>query len=300
MSNAQSDQPYSLRELQTPVSVPPRHVVSLVPALTESLFDLQLGGCLVGITDQCIYSGERVKSLPRFGPPWQPDLQKIVALKPDLVLADILINRQEDIDALQREGISVWVTGAKSVQEGINLLWEIMSVFDEPAMLERARWIERLMDWTASVVPEARRPRVFAPLDRNPWITFTRETYPHDVLRICGGDNVFADWSGETEADDCAAADCGRRPILDRSCYPAVTSADIIATQPEIILLPATFGMFDDSTVRELQAWDTPAARTNRIIFIDDTLLTWPGTRVAHALTELPPLLSGVEGGSRV
>ena len=78
----------------------PRRVVSLVPSVTGSLFDLQLGHCLAGVTDFCVYPPAGVAGLPKVGGTKNPDVARILALQPDLVIANQEENRREDVAAL--------------------------------------------------------------------------------------------------------------------------------------------------------------------------------------------------------
>ena len=95
----------------------PRRVVSLVPSLTESLFELGVGDTVVGVTDYCIHPAERLAGLPRLGGPKNPDIAAIAALQPDLVLANWEENTRQAVEALER-GVPVWVTLPLSVPRG--------------------------------------------------------------------------------------------------------------------------------------------------------------------------------------
>jgi ABC-type Fe3+-hydroxamate transport system substrate-binding protein len=260
-----------------PFNEPPQRVVSLVPSLTESLFELNLGERVVGITDYCIYPAEALVDIPRVGGPKTPDLDAIIELKPDVVLMDRDENRLADAEKLTAAGVTVWATHPKTVQEALNLLWDIMYAFDEPAMVERVRWIERQRDWTDGVARENQPVKVFAPIWYAPWMTFNQDTYAHDILRICGGINVFAQ-----EADR----------------FPRITIEAIMAAQPEVILLPDEPFVFGEAHVAEVATWDIPAAHNQRIHLVDGTLLTWHGTRIARALNELPALLASEDRDS--
>jgi len=290
-------EPFSeVYDLHSPVESPPERVVSLVPSLTESLFDLQLGDRVVGVTDYCIYPEEGVKNLPKVGGTKNPNISRIVELQPDLVLMNREENRREDAAALEAAGLTVWATDPRTVQAAINILWEIMYIFDEPQMSERVRWIERQMDWTRGAAQENEPVRVFVPIWYDPWMTFNRETYIHDLLRICGGKNVFAD-----RARRCPlSADLGMAESAkdtDNTAgrdtrYPRITTDEITAAQPEVVLLPSEPFAFTDEHVQMIAALDIPAAHHSRIHLVDGTLLTWHGTRIAYALSEIPPLLA--------
>ncbi len=249
--------------IESPVDHPPQRVVSLVPSLTEALFDLDLGERLVAVTDDCIHPADRVQGLPRVGPPYNPDLARIIDMQPDLVLLNDEENRPQDAGALQDAAIPIWVTGPRTVFDALNVLWNLMDIFDHPVMIPRVREIERAYDYTLGAARAQTPTRVFAPLGRDPWWTFNAGTYPHDLLRVCGAENVFA---GKEER------------------YPQVTLEEIAAAQPEIILLPGAPYPFSEP---DADLFDLPH---ERIFVIDGTLLTWHGTRAAYALRDLPGL----------
>ncbi len=253
--------------IESPVERPPQRVVSLVPALTESLFDLDLGSRLVAITDDCIYPANRVQSLPRVGRASAPDLDRIIELQPDLVLLHEDMNRRADADTLRAASVPIWIVGPRSVFETLNLLWAIMNIFDHPLMIPRVREIERAYDYTAAVSRTQIPVRVFVPFARDPWVTFNADTYANDVLRVCGAENIFA-------------AQTNRRPLI--------TLEQVVDAQPEVVLLPAE--TFFEGEAASLHALDIPAAHQEHIYLIDGTLLTWAGTRVAYALRDLPAL----------
>lgn len=284
-------------QMDEPVSEPPQRVVSLVPSVTESLFDLNLGSRLVAVTDYCIYPAEGVAKLPKIGGTKNPDIERIIALRPDLVIANAEENRREDIEALKAAGLAVWVTFPKTVRDAFNLLWNIMHVFDDGTMIERIRSIEWVADWLERMSEARETPcRVFVPIWLDPLMTFNADTYAHDLLRLCGGTNVFAERErkyplkadlGEAEA---YPADDPRIAGRDTR-YPRVTMEEVEAAQPDIILLPSEPFRFTEAHIPLFAALDVPAARNQRIILVDGSLLTWHGTRIGHALNTLPGLM---------
>src|SRR5687768_4543344 len=109
---------------------PPETVVSLVPSVTESLFELGMGRRVTGVTDYCTRPAGAVHYLTRVGGTKTPDVGRIIELKPDLVIANHEENRRKDVEALVESGLQVWVTYPRTVAETFNLLWQIMSVLE--------------------------------------------------------------------------------------------------------------------------------------------------------------------------
>ncbi len=284
-------------EMEAPTGAPPQRVVSLVPSVTESLFELGVGDRLIAITDYCTFPEEEVAKLPRIGGTKNPDIPRIVEMQPDLVILNQEENRREDAEALQAAGIPIWVTFPRTVRDAFNLMWSIMDVFDSAAMIERVRAMEWTCDWLERI--EHDPPcRVFAPIWYDPLMTFNADTFAHDLLRVCGGVNVFADRERQFpltadlgEADPLPADD--PRVAGRDTRYPRVTLEEVEAAQPDLILLPSEPYPFLERHTLIFSALDVPAAREDRIRLIDGSLLTWHGTRVGRALSILPSLLCG-------
>lgn len=286
-------------QMDAPVDRPPQRVVSLVPSVTETLFDLGLGNRLVAITDYCVYPAVGVARLPRIGGTKNPDVARIIDLRPDLVIANQEENRKEDVEALQAAGIPVWVTFPRTVADTFNLLWNIMDVFDAPAMVPRVRLIEQTMDWIWRISEkrvEDQERRVFVPIWLDPLMTFNGDTYASDLLRICGAVNVFA----ERERHYPLQADLGNAEplppddarLVGRDVrYPRVSIEEVVAVQPDTILLPSEPYPFNAEHIQLFSQLDIPAAKNKRIMLVDGSLLTWHGTRIAYALNTLPDLL---------
>lgn len=281
-------------------SGPPQRVVSLVPSMTESLFDLGAGQYIVGVTDFCRPPAECESRLRRVGGTRSPDLGAILSLKPDLVIANKEENSRGAVERLEAAGLKVWVTFPRSIDELLSLLWALVRLFHVPASGSRIRHLEVTLEWERRASAQRRPVRVFAPIWQGEtdggqtwWMTFNRETYAHDVLVHCGGENVFADRPRRYPLQ----ADLGLAPPEDPgerdTRYPRVTAAEVIRASPELILLPDepyAFGEAEAAVIRDRLA-ETPAVRDGRVLCMDGTLLTWHGTRLARALAELPAIL---------
>jgi ABC-type Fe3+-hydroxamate transport system substrate-binding protein len=249
------------------VSGEPRRIVSLVPSLTEALFSLGFGDRLVGVTDWCVHPAAGVAALPKLGGTKNPDLARIRALKPDLVIANREENRRRHVEQLEAAGIRVWVTYPRSVVDGVQLLREVAGLGAEPGA------VERVVEPAEAALQRALRERplhpvrVFCPIWRDPWMSVGGDTYAHDLIRLCGGHNVF----GERE---------GRR-------YPTVSLEEVVEAQPEVVLLPDEPYAFASRDAHELGRLAIPAAREGRIALLDGTLISWYGPRIPRAIQTL-------------
>lgn len=250
----------------------PERIVSLVPSLSEALFALGLGARVVGVTDWCVHPADAVAPLPKVGGTKNPDLAAIRALGPELVIANREENKRQDVERLEALGIPVWVTYPRSVADGVALLRELAEAGDaKRGLREIVEPVERALARAAAARP-ARGVRVFCPIWKAPWMAVGGDTYAHDLIALCGGENVFADHG-------------------DRR-YPIVHDADIVAAGPEVVLLPDEPYAFGPADAAELARFPIPAARSGRIHCIDGTLVSWYGPRIARALDTLRPMLA--------
>jgi len=250
---------------------PAQRIVSLVPSLTEALFALGRGEALVGVTRYCTEPAGEVERIERVGGTKNPDLERISVLQPDLVVVNAEENRKEDFDALARVGMSVFVSFSHRVRDVPALLERLGALTGGLAAAGRlANDLNATLD--AMELPHTfRRPRVFCPIWKNPWMGFNRDTYADDMLWSAGGDNVCRDHT-------------------DR--YPTVTLEGIAATAPEVILLPDEPYVFREKDLPSLGSLTgTPAYRTQQIHFIDGKALSWYGPRSSRALRDLRRLL---------
>ena len=291
---------YSHRQ-DTPIDYPAKTIVSLVPSITESLFDLQLHDRLIGRTQYCIYPEKQVEQIEVIGGTKNPNVARIIELAPELVIANYEENSPRDVEKLREAGIPVWVTFPKTVQDVFNLLWNIMYLFDQTVMAPRIRVIEKTYDWVNGIAlqNEETAPKVFVPIWHDPWMTFNADTYMHDLIRVCGGQNIFAERERRFPLDaDLGKAepypdDDPRVQQLDRR-YPRVTLAEVESHQPDIILLPSEPFQFTPEHIGIFASLDIPAAKNNRIHRVNGSYLSWHGTRVAYALNDIPELINPI------
>ena len=259
----------------TAVAAPaePRRIVSLVPSLTELVFALGLGEALAGCTIFCTQPPEGVAGKTRVGGEKDPKLEAIRDLGADLVLANIEENRREDVEALRGAGIPVYVVYPRTVEAGIDVAAELGEVLGAPA--PGRALAARLRDDLARVRASRagrRRARVFCPIWRRPYMTVSADTYVHDMLRECGGENVFGS--------------AARR-------YPEVTLEEVAAAAPEVVLLPDEPYRFRPVHREDFAPFPAmPAVRDGRLPLVDGKLLSWYGPRIADALRVLPALLT--------
>ncbi|MFK0171315.1 helical backbone metal receptor [Streptomyces sp. NPDC090306] len=186
-------------------------VVCLVPSLTEALA-VSLPGVLVGATDWCSHPAGL--DVIRVGGTKNPDVARIVALAPDLVVANEEENRVPDLAALRAAGLGVLVTEVRDVPQAFRELARVLEACGAPV---RPRWLDEAQDAWAALSPPSRRVTAVVPVWRRPWMVLGRDTFAGDVLARLGVDHLY---TGHTER------------------YPRVTAEELRAAAPDVVVLP--------------------------------------------------------------
>jgi iron complex transport system substrate-binding protein len=246
-----------------------RRIVSLVPALTEMLFALGAGPRVVAVSSYDEFPPE-VKSLPRVGALLDPDMERILALRPDLV---VVYGSQTDLQAqLARAGIRAFNYRHAGLAGVFNTLKELGTAVGRSGEGDRlAREIRGRLDAIQERVRGRPRPRTLLVFERDP--ASLRGVYVsggvgflHDMLEIAGGVNVFADMARE-------------------SVQPSVET--MLARAPDVILEVRVNGLLAPADVTEAKrVWSAlasvPAVQHGRIQILDGDHLVVPGPRVVQ------------------
>ncbi|MET9660840.1 helical backbone metal receptor [Streptomyces sp. NPDC006510] len=162
-------------------------VVSLVPSLTEAVA-VTAPGLLVGATDWCTHPAGL--DVARIGGTKNPDVAAILALRPDLVVANEEENREPDLAALRAAGAEVLVTEVRTLDQSFQ---ELDRLLVTACGLTRPRWLDEAeAAWAALPSPRAPR-RAVVPVWRRPWMVLGRDTFAGDLLARLGVENVYAD-----------------------------------------------------------------------------------------------------------
>lgn len=247
-------------------------IVSLCPSLTELVFDLGRGEDLVGITDYCIHPADRVGAIEKVGGTKNPLVERIAALKPDVVLFNEEENRREDEEALSKAGVSCLTTFPRDCADTAEMVRTIASALEREDEGERIATDIELR--TARVRAEAsgKSPVTWAYLIwRKPWMAVNGDTFAHALLAQAGGLNVFAD---ETER------------------YPTIDEAALRAANPDVLLLCTEPFPFKEKHIAELA--EVTGLDPSRIRIADGEYLSWHGSRTPDGIDYAARLLDEV------
>ena len=159
--------------------------MSIVPSLTETVA-VSAPGLLVAATDWCTHPVDL--DVPRVRGTKNPDVDRIVALAPDLVLANAEENRQVDLDRLRAAGVPVYVTDVRTVDGAFASLGRMLAACG----LDRPAWLDRAEAAWAGAAPLHPRRRAAVPIWRRPWMAIGSDTFTGAVLHRLRVDNVLA------------------------------------------------------------------------------------------------------------
>jgi iron complex transport system substrate-binding protein len=263
---------------QVTEAAPARRLLSLAPNLTELVYAAGAGKHLVGVVAYSDYP-VAAQRLPLIGDAFRLDFERVMALQPDLVLAWGSGTPRENVERLRELGLRV----------------EPLSVdhLDEIPLA-----LEKIGDWagTAAVArPEAMRfraalatrrhglaqhrgvpPRVFIQIGRNPYYTVNDRHLIGEVVKLCGGHNVFGALS---------------------QLAPVVGEEDIVATRPEVILI-LDDGRDGGASAKAWQRWrQLPAVRAGHVYTVDSNTLARATPRVLGGIATVCAKLQGLNGG---
>jgi iron complex transport system substrate-binding protein len=249
------------------IAFPPRRIISLAPSVTEVLFALGLGDRVIAVTSYCDFPLE-AKTKEKVGDTLSPNPERLIALKPDLVIITTASQLEKLMQQLGELNIPIYVTNPRTVRE---VIASIRKIGDATGTTEKAG--EIAIDMELRIADVERRVnalpkvRVLYVLQTAPLITAGRNTFINDLINLAGGQSI----SGSETAD-----------------YPQLSRETAIARVPEVIVAPETHGteLVKEEDVRRDFAV-TPAVKTNRIVRVNPDWTDRPGPRIVEGLEQL-------------
>jgi len=250
---------------------PPRRIVSLVPGVTEMLYAIGAEDRLVGRTDFCDYP-PAARRKPSVGGTVSPNLEALVALKPDLVVATSAGNSDETRRQLERLHVPLYLVDPHGLSDVFRTLTRLGALADREARAaEVVAALEGRVRAVAARVAARPRPRVLYVVWPEPLIVPGRGAAVTELIELAGGASVSADGP---------------------EGYPRYSVEAAVARGPEVIIL-ARHGAGTAPYARE--KWerfaDLPAIRAGRLHAVDGDLFHRFGPRVVDALEILARLL---------
>ncbi|MFQ5664610.1 MAG: ABC transporter substrate-binding protein [Terriglobia bacterium] len=248
----------------------PAHVeriISLAPNLTEIVYALGLEARLVGVTNLCNFP-PAARTKPRVGDVLNPSVERIVELRPDLVLGTTAGNRRATVEALEHVGLPLYGINPRSVENIFTSIQHVAELAGVPHAGEKlvARLRARLGTLEARL-RKTRAPRVLFVLWLEPLITVGNDTFLNDVLQRARADSITAHLA---------------------LAWPRLSVEEVIERNPGYLVFPRTESiqkrwarLAGEAPWRQLEA-----TRHDRIVWLDEAILR-PGPRIVEALEEL-------------
>jgi len=250
----------------------PERIISLSPGNTEILFALGLDARIVGVTEYCDYPAQ-AKGKPKVGGFSTINIERVVSLEPDLVLATGGLQLRT-VQQLENLGIKTVVLGPRRIDDvlsNIELVGEITNKNAEAKALAETlrRRIESIEAKTENLVS---RPRVYYEIWHNPLMSVGQGTWIDELIELAGGRNIFTDSSDP---------------------YPIINSELVIERDPEVIIIKSGYmGGAAEKDIIQRPGWDRiSAVRNERIYEIDENILIRPGPRIVDGLEALTMII---------
>lgn len=252
----------------------PERIVCLAPSYDETLIELGLQDRIAGVTTSSDYL-EEVKRAERVGLWVKPNIEKIVALKPDLVLASGFTGQQSAVKKLSALGLRVVVLdetqGIEEIFAKTKQVGDIVGAHDRTeALLKRMR---KVVEETRHKTARLTRPRVYVEAGCDPLFTCGKGSFINDMVEIAGGKNI----AGEIN-----------------QAFPRISSEFILSKDPEVIILPYMGRNFGKEALRQRKGWEKiSAVKTGRVYDdLGSNVITIPSPRLI--LYGLPELLKRI------
>lgn len=254
------------------IALPARvdRVISLAPNLTEIVFAIGAGRTLVGRTKYCDYPAE-AKSVEEVGDTLHPSLERIIVLKPQVVLVSTASQLEVFTEQLKAHDIAVFVTDPHDLD---GVFRSILKVGEIVGQVEQAKSLvnelSKRADAVASAVKPLPRIRTFYQLSSEPLYTAGKDSFATDLMRRAGADSVTADVPG---------------------AWPKYSAETAFAAKPEAIILPTGGSMGEGNSKVADALKKSPAVQQGKVYKINDDHLVRPGPRAVVGLEEMAKAL---------
>jgi len=247
----------------------PQRIISLAPSNTEIIYALGLQDKLVAVTDYCNYPPE-AKQKPSIGGFSTPNIEKIVALAPDLILA-ASIHQKQIVPQLEERGMTVIALAPKSVNEviaAITLVGEITHKEEASRLAAEMKSKIKVITDRTNNLTETQKPRVLNVIWHDPLMAAGSGTFADELIRMAGGVNIAGNLSG----------------------YPSISLETVIAANPQVIITGVDMGTGADAPLQfaqtEPRLRNIDARLNYRIYGIDTDLVGRAGPRITDALEQ--------------
>ncbi len=228
---------------------PPKRIISLVPSITELLYDLGLFENIVGRTKFCVHPKEALRAIPKIGGTKNVNFDRVLALQPDLIIANKEENDKSQIEQLSQH-FPVWISDIANFGEAMEMIDYLGGIVGKQAEADK---IVKDSNALLEQLKPSKIQRAAYLIWQKPYMTIGKDTYIHDMLGHAGYENIFG----------------------EQTRYPSFTLEELEARQPEVMLLSSEPFPFKQKHIDALQLTfpDIP------IQLVDGEAFSWYGTR---------------------
>ena len=255
------------------IPYPPGRIVSLVPSITETLYDLGVWDKVAGCTGWCTRPAHAVKGMRRVGGVKRNmNWKRLREIEPELVLANA---EEQAPDVLERlcDEFPTWVSVPRTVAEAVAAIRDLAEVLGAPHDGEDiAVRAEMAADEARRQASDRPGIRVLYLVWREPYMTVSGDTFIHDMLAICGAENVYAS--------------AGKR-------YPEITLEDAARRKVDLVLLPDEPFRYKEEHVGEFESLGA------EVKLVSGDNICWPGSRMVEGIGYLSKTVADARAGPR-
>ena len=268
-------------DLGRTVRVPEKidRVISLAPSLTEMIFAAGAGNKLVGVTTYCNYP-EAATKIEKIGDTQTPNIEKIIALKPQIVFVSTDSQLQAFSRTLDEQGIAVYVTNPKTLDEifaNLRQIGDLLGTSKQAddaanALIVRVHSVRQQARYYGdlSAAAQGDNPRVFVQISNEPLFTIGKDSFLTDIVEQTGGVSVTRDVP---------------------TGYPTLSKETAAALNPDVIFLSDS----EDNRQPNAAFKDSKAVKNGRMYRINADIISRPGPRLVDALEEIASKLKEKE-----
>lgn len=237
------------------VNHPPQQIVSLVPSITELLFELGLNDQIAGITKYCIHPIDMVKDKQIVGGVEQLDIDIIRKLNPDLIIAGKEENNKNEIELLCNE-FSVFVCHVTNYLNALGLIFDIGHLTGK--ITEAQQMITDIEKEFNDISDFNLNKKVTYIIWKEPYMTVNKDTFINSLIEKCGGKNIFSE---------------------RKENFPIVSGEEIKVAAPDVILLSSEPYPFSEKHLKEFNKISSAAT----VKLVDGEMFSWYGSRMKKA-----------------
>ena len=246
-------------------STPPQRIISLVPSITELLYDLKLSTQVVGITKFCVHPPEWFQTKEKIGGTKNVNIEKIKALQPDLIIASKEENVKEQIEMLATL-FPVYLTDVCTYDDAIKMILDIGEITLKKT--EAIALSNNIQAEFNTLLKPTHSINTTYLIWKDPYMTVGGDTFIHDLMQKVGLRNMFG----------------------EQNRYPQITLEELAILKPQLILLSSEPYPFKEKHIREIQTF----LPTAKVMLVDGEMFSWYGSRMKYMPEYFNKLLAAI------